>query len=184
MLGILGGTFDPVHNAHLAMARAALRELRLESILWIPTGAPPYRAAPIASGEHRVAMLRLAIAPEPRYAIDARELTPAATGYTVHTLQALREELPPGTALCLLMGADQYAKFPTWHRPHDVARLARIAVFGRPGCPAPPGVEVVPMAPLAISASDIRSRLARGEPIAGLVPEPVEDYILRHRLYR
>ncbi len=79
-VGILGGTFDPVHNAHLAIARAALERLDLGRILWIPTGAPPYRAAPVASASHRVAMLRLAIADEPRYAIDERELAARSLG--------------------------------------------------------------------------------------------------------
>jgi nicotinate-nucleotide adenylyltransferase len=181
--GILGGTFDPVHNAHVGMARAALRTLALQRLLWIPTGTPPYRRPPVASAAHRVAMLRLAIAGEPAYAIDERELAPGATGYTVDTLRSLRAELPAGAALYLLMGADQFAKLDAWHRPDEVKRLARIAVFERPGWPAP-GAEVIPMAPFAVSASDIRARVARGEPISGLVPRPVEDYISLHRLYR
>src|SRR5258708_32878731 len=93
MIGILGGTFDPVHNAHLAMAGAALRELGLDEILWIPTGAPGYRHAPIASAEHRLAMLKLALAGEPHYRIDIRELAPGASGYTVDTLKSLRSEI-------------------------------------------------------------------------------------------
>jgi nicotinate-nucleotide adenylyltransferase len=108
--GILGGTFDPVHNAHLAMARAALEALGLERVLFMPTGAPRYRTPAIAPGAQRVAMLRLAIAGEPRFAIDGRELAPGHSGYTIDTLAGFAERP------VLLLGADQYAKLETWHR--------------------------------------------------------------------
>jgi len=180
--GILGGTFDPVHNAHLAMARAALEHLKLDQVLFMPTGAPRYRTPAVASGEHRVAMLRLAIGDNDFYEIDARELAPGASGYTYDTLKELRLELGSATELWLLMGADQYAKFDTWHRPDDVRRLARIAVFARPGFSLK-NTSVIPMEPMAISASNIRARVARGEDIAALVPPAVADYIARERLY-
>ena len=93
-VGILGGTFDPVHNAHLAVASAALRALDLEKILWLPTGAPPYRPAPGAAAAHRVAMLKLAISAEPRYAVDERELRPAASGFTFDSISSLKNENP------------------------------------------------------------------------------------------
>jgi len=180
----LGGTFDPVHNAHLAMARAALDELELERILFMPTGAPRYRTPAVASGEHRVAMLRLALADDESCEIDARELAPGASGYTIDTLKELRLELGAATELWLLMGADQYAKLGTWHRPDDVKRLAKIAVVGRPGSTFHPGnVKVVPLAPLNVSASEIRARAGRGEDISALVPAAVADYIGRHGLY-
>jgi len=184
-IAVLGGTFDPVHNAHLAMARRALETLGVARVLWMPTGAPPYRPAPVASGEHRLAMLRLAIAGEPRYAIDARELAPGHSGYTVDTLRSLRAELGEDTELVLLMGADQYARRHSWHRWDEVTRLARIAVFARPGAPAPAdGVRVVPMPPMAVSASAIRAAIARGEDVSGLVPPAVLAYIREHGLYR
>jgi len=179
----LGGTFDPVHNAHLAMARAALDELKLETILFMPTGAPRYRTPAAASGEHRVAMLRLALADNDSYEIDARELAPGASGYTIDTLKELRLELGADTELWLLLGADQYAKLDTWHRPGDVKRLAKIAVFARPGISLHKGVAVIPMKPMQISASEIRARVARGEDISPLVPAAVADYLGRHRLY-
>jgi nicotinate-nucleotide adenylyltransferase len=183
-LAILGGTFDPVHNAHLAMAGAALEHLALDKLLFIPTGTPAYRRAPVASAQHRLAMLRLAVAGEPRYAIDERELAPGASAYTVDTLEKLRVELDPQTQLWLLMGADQYAKLDSWHRPRDVKRLARIAVFARPGIGLDDdNVERIPMRPLDISASDIRARAARGEDVSDVVPAPVANYIARERLY-
>lgn len=178
-LGVLGGTFDPVHNAHLAMARAALEHLRLERVLWMPTGSPKYRAPARTPAPHRVAMLRLAIAGEPRYAIDERELDPAHSGYTVDTLRSL------GGRAVLILGADQYAKLETWHRWREVLELADIAVCARPGWPLRDGrARLVPMAPLDISASDIRARLARGEDVSALLPPGVLEYIRRHGLYR
>ena len=183
-IAILGGTFDPVHNAHLAMARAALEHLPVDEVVFIPTGTPPYRKPPIASAAHRLAMLDLAIRGDSRLRIDRRELAPGASGYTVDTLRSLRAELPQGTEIHFLMGADQYDKLDAWHRPDEVRRLAKIAVFARPGHGARDGVRTIPMQPLAVSASDIRARAAGGGDLAGLVPPAVADYIREHRLYR
>jgi len=182
-VGLLGGTFDPVHNAHIAMARAALEALKLDRVLWLPTGNPGYRKAPVASGADRVAMLKLALANEPRYRVDERELQAGASGYTVDTLKALRHELA-GEKLYLLIGADQFAKFDSWRDPEEVKRLAELAVFLRPQIDIDPrGARVVPMKALEISASDIRARAARGEDLAGLVPAAVANYIESRRLY-
>lgn len=173
-----------MHNAHLAMAQAAIEHLGLEKILWIPTGAPRYRSPAVASAEHRLAMLRLALEGDARAEIDPRELAPGVSAYTVDTLRELRLERGD-TPLYLLMGADQYGKLPSWHRPRDVARLARIAVFERPGSPIQDAkVEKIPFTPMPVSASDIRARVARGEDISGLVPAPVANYIAEHGLYR
>ena len=165
------------------MARAALDKLKLEKILFMPTGTPRYRTPAVASGEHRVAMLRAALEDEPKYEIDARELVPGASGYTVDTLRELRLELGADTELWLLLGADQYAKLGAWHRPEDVKRLAKIAVFARPGSPAPHKVNVIALEPMNVSASEIRARVARGEDIAALVPPAVAGYIAQHGLY-
>jgi len=172
-----------VHHAHLAMARAALAHLKLDKCVFMPTGAPRYRAPAVASGEHRVAMLKLALAGNAACEIDARELAPGATGYTVDTLRELRLELGAGTEMWLLMGADQYARLDGWHRPHDVRQLARIAVFARPGFSIEGEIAVIPMQPMPISASEIRARVARGEDIGGLVPAAVAKYIAGQRLY-
>jgi nicotinate-nucleotide adenylyltransferase len=179
----LGGTFDPVHNAHLAMAQAALDGLRLDKLLFMPTGSPHYRTPAVASGEQRVAMLRLATEDEPRYEIDTRELAPGASGYTYDTLRELRLELGAATELWLLMGADQYSKLDSWYRPEDVKRLAKIAVFARPGIDLSKKVHLVPMKPMPISASEIRARAGRGEDISTLVPPAVANYVADHGLY-
>jgi nicotinate-nucleotide adenylyltransferase len=159
------------------MARAALEQLGLEQLLFIPTGTQSYRQPPVASGEQRVAMLKLAIAGEPRFAVDKRELLPNASGYTVDTLKLFDKPW-------LLMGADQYEKLDSWHRPDEVRRLSRIAVFARPGFEVSGKVKTIAMTPTDVSATDIRGRVSRGEDISTLVPAPVATYIAENRLYR
>ncbi len=182
-VGILGGTFDPVHDAHLAIARLALEQLELDQILWIPTGRPGYREPAVAPAAHRVAMLRLALAGEARYAIDERELGANASGFSYDTIKSLREERP-GAGFFLLMGADQYAKRAEWHRWADIEKLCQVAVVARPGSRLEASARTLRMAPLPISASEIRTRLGHGEDVTALLPAPVLDYIRRHGLYR
>ncbi|MBI1942232.1 MAG: nicotinate (nicotinamide) nucleotide adenylyltransferase [Betaproteobacteria bacterium] len=182
-IAILGGTFDPVHNAHLAIARAALEALRADRVLWLPTGAPPYRGAPVAPASHRLAMLKLALQGEARFALDERELAPGASGYTYDSLVALQKDFP-GRPLVLLMGADQYAKRATWHRWAEIERLCEIAVFARPGWKDSATAKAIPFAPQPISASDIRARVARSEDVSAMLPAAVLGYIRAHRLYR
>jgi len=190
--GILGGTFDPVHDAHLALARLALAELGLQQILWMPTGATAYRRPALAPAEDRVAMLRLALEGEPRggepqgpprHVIDERELRPGASGYTYDSVSALRRE-NPGCAFVLLMGSDQYEKRATWHRWPELEKLCDIAVAARPGSRIDAPVRILPMSPSPVSASEIRARVARGEAIASMVPRAVADYIRDKGLYR
>lgn len=184
-IGILGGSFDPVHNAHLSIARTALESLSLDRVVWIPSGTPPHRAAPLASAAQRIAMLELATACEPRFSIDAREIAKSTPGYTVETLEELRADLGAAADLVLLIGADQYARLDTWHRWQDLYTLARIAVFARPGLALAPSdrVTVVPCVPMDVSSSGIRRRIAAGEAPRGLLPDAVLDYIGRAGLY-
>jgi nicotinate-nucleotide adenylyltransferase len=138
-VGVLGGTFDPVHLAHLALARAARDRLHIPDIRWIPAGQPPHRTdsstAPRTAAAHRLAMVRAAIAGESGFSLDAAEVNSSAPSYTVHTLQRLRDELGPARPLVLLLGADAFLGLPRWHRWHEVFALAHLAVATRPGFP-------------------------------------------------
>lgn len=134
-LGILGGTFDPVHRAHVHLARAALKQLRLAGVLWVPAGQPWHRQAPRTSAAHRLAMVRLAVAGEPAFAVDDAEVLSDAPGYTVPTLERWRGLHGEKRSLVLLMGADAFLGLPGWHRWQDIFRLAHIAVAARPGAP-------------------------------------------------
>jgi len=166
------------------MARAATDHLKLHRLIFMPTGAPRYRTPAVASGTDRLAMLRLAFGEADSFEVDARELAPGASGYTVDTLRELRLELGADTPLWLLMGADQYSKLGSWHRPEDVRKLARIAVFARPGVVLEKNIDLVPMQPMSVSASEVRARVARGEDISGMVPAAVAQYIAEKGLYR
>jgi nicotinate-nucleotide adenylyltransferase len=163
------------------MARAALEHLRLDKVLWIPTGSPGYRQAPIASAADRLAMLRLALDGEARFELDERELAPQASGYTVDTLKALRAELGPKAELYLLIGADQYAKFHEWRSPEEIERLAKVVVFPRPGFPAKGAALVIPMPPMPHAGTAIRRGHAE---LASQVPPAVANYIDRKGLYQ
>lgn len=183
-VAILGGTFDPVHHAHLAIARAAREQLPAERVLWLPTGSPPYRGAPLASAADRVAMLRLALAGDGAQSIDTRELAPGASGFTYDSVLELTRE-QPGTDFVLVMGGDQYEKRATWHRWTELEKLCRIAVVERPGAPMPgAGLLRLALAPRDEASSTIRARVKRGEDISSLVPAPVRDYINQKGLYR
>ncbi len=132
-LGILGGTFDPVHRAHLNLARAALKQLRLASVLWIPAGLPSHRQPPHASAADRMAMVRLAIADHPGFAPDDVEALSATPSFTVPTLERLRGLHGTQRPFVLLLGADAFLGLPSWHRWRELFELAHIAVASRPG---------------------------------------------------
>jgi nicotinate-nucleotide adenylyltransferase len=187
---LFGGTFDPVHNAHLALAHAALATLGLDEVRWVPAGQPWQKARAITPALHRVTMLELALAGEPRFVLDRIELVREGPSVTLDTVKALRAA-EPGTAWTLLIGQDQYAGLHTWRGWQELLGLVTLAVANRPGFVQPPAEEVrraahhvVPLPMLDISASDIRRRVAAGEDISQLVPPEVAGYIARHGLYR
>ena len=192
-IGLFGGTFDPPHAAHLALARRALEDLALDELRWLPAGDPWQKTgagAAVSAAVHREAMLRVAIAGEPRFVLDRRELERAGPSYTLDTVREIAREAP-GAALFLVIGQDQLARLPTWHGWRELLGRVTLAVAGRPGAAAASDPEVaaaamqaVALPPMDISATDIRSRVRRGEPIASLVPPAVAGYIDRHRLYR
>ena len=191
--GLFGGSFDPPHLAHRALAEAALSQLALGRVVWMPAAQSPHKAGRVlASDADRVAMLRLQTAGEPRFEIDERELRRAGPSYTVDTLRALRTE-HPATDWWLVIGQDQYARFDTWHEWRAILALAGLAVAARDaqavapapglaGCPH--RVRVLALPPLPHSATAARSRSAAGQDVAALVGAPVARYIAHHHLYR
>ena len=131
-IGLLGGSFDPIHAGHVQLARDAMTQLGLERVLFVPAGLP-WQKGPATDSEHRVKMIELAIANEPDFALDRRELERPGPSYTVDTLEQLRDEFGPSRPLVLLIGADQLQRLDTWHRWQDLVGLAHVAVAQRPG---------------------------------------------------
>jgi nicotinate-nucleotide adenylyltransferase len=189
-LGLFGGTFDPPHDAHLALARAALEHLGLDAVHWVVAGQPWQKARAITPAVHREAMVRAAIDGEPRFVLDRTELERAGPSYTLDTVRALRAA-HPGAEWFLILGADQHAGLQSWHGWRELLSLVTLAVANRPGASPPIDPEVakvahrgVPLPLLDISATEIRARAARGLPLEGRVPPAVANYIDQHGLYR
>ncbi|MBI4408916.1 MAG: nicotinate (nicotinamide) nucleotide adenylyltransferase [Gemmatimonadetes bacterium] len=192
-LGVFGGSFDPPHLGHLIVAQDAALALSLDRVLFVPAAVPPHkRGQSLSAGEVRLEMTRAAIAGNPLFEASDVELTRTGPSYTIETLRELvtrtrgdAEEL----ALFLLMGVDQFREFHTWREPEEIARLASLAVFARAGEEIGwPGVDVafqpVPVTRVDVSSTDIRRRVAAGEPIRYLVPPGVEEIIRREGLYQ
>jgi nicotinate-nucleotide adenylyltransferase len=184
-VGVFGGTFDPVHVGHLAIALAALESVPLDRVLFVPVRRSPLKDRdPLASVADRVAMLEAAIAGEPRFALSRVELEREGVSYTVDTLEALRSE---GGELFLILGSDALADLARWRAPDRIRELSTILVAARPGAP-----EADPMhrarafdAPrLDISSRELRARAARGMSLRYLVPDAVWEHITKHRLYQ
>jgi nicotinate-nucleotide adenylyltransferase len=186
-LGLFGGSFDPVHCAHVALAAQSLRELRLDEIVWVPAGWPWQKSTDMASASHREAMVRLAIAGEPRFSLSRTELERDGPSYTFDTVAALQAERP-NAQWFLLIGEDQQAALPTWYRWSDLLARVTLVVAGRPAAerqaPVPDAQHVLTMPPMEVSSTEIRARLATGRAIDDLVPPTVASYIARHRLYQ
>ena len=185
--GVFGGSFDPVHRGHLAVARQAVAALKLDQVLFIPARTQPLKSrGPYAAPEHRVAMLKAAIEGHPAFLLDLRELGRSGPSYTVETLRELILERPQDQ-LFLLIGADAARDLPRWHEAEQVGQLATIAVVPRPGAllPAlPASMVTVTLDPVDVSATMVRTAAAAEQSIDQLVPKPVADYIAAHRLYR
>jgi nicotinate-nucleotide adenylyltransferase len=189
-IGLFGGSFDPVHNAHLALARLALQELALDELRWVPAGDAWQKARPLSDAAHRLAMLQAAIEGEPRFVLERCEIERDGPSYTLDTVCTL-QQLQPAARWWLLIGQDQYANIHTWHGFEELLRRVRLAVAGRPGVAAPADERVLAadtvwlqLPPMAVSASDIRERVAAGQDIDALVPSGVALYIRQHGLYR
>jgi nicotinate-nucleotide adenylyltransferase len=189
-LGILGGSFDPVHLGHLLVADDVREKLGLDRVLFVPTFCAGHRVAPVASYRHRCNMTRLATESWSGLEPFPVEDSLPVPSYTVNTLGAVRARFP-GASLYFLVGSDQYCVMAAWHKPLELVRLARLVVMSRPGVAAPallpghrPGrVVMLDVIAVAISAALVRGRLAKGRSVRYMLPEAVLEYISRHRLY-
>lgn len=207
-IGILGGTFDPIHYGHLKPAQEAMLALGLQQIRLMPNHIPPHRPQPVASSQQRLAMVHLAAGALSGFAVDDRELRRQSPSFTFDTLRQLRAELPD-TPLCFLMGMDSLISLPTWHRWRELTDYAHLVVSVRPGWDPcftdelqafilahqladhrhihqqlAGGLVMLENVPFAISASELRRQLAEGTLSRHWLPEPVAEYIEQEQIYR
>jgi nicotinate-nucleotide adenylyltransferase len=186
MIGVLGGSFDPVHHGHLIVGQVASETLGLDSLRFVPAREQPFKRGRHRSApEHRAAMLELALGGSAGMVLDRTELDRPPPSYTVHTLEELRRR-NPGSQLVLLLGADVASELSAWHQAERIPELARVVVFARPGSAVPGGwgiSQIIEVPVLDISATEIRRRVSRGQSIRYWVPDSVAEYITRHRLY-
>jgi nicotinate-nucleotide adenylyltransferase len=206
-IGVFGGTFDPVHFGHLRTAYEVMQAVPLAEVRFIPAADPPHRAAPLAPAQQRLALVRAAVADQPGFVVDDRELRRAGPSYSVLTLGELRAEYPD-VPVCLIMGMDAFQGLPTWHRWQELLELAHVVVAPRPGWTEPatglladllaarraPGrrallqraagyVHVEPVTQLEISSSELRELLAAGRDPRYLVPDAVRAELRRTQCY-
>ncbi|MBI3088515.1 MAG: nicotinate (nicotinamide) nucleotide adenylyltransferase [Candidatus Omnitrophica bacterium] len=183
-LGILGGTFNPIHLGHLLLAECAREQYALDQVWFMPTAVPPHKSARrLLDARHRLAMVRLAVRGHPAFRASDLELQLGGVSYTIRTIHALRRRVP-GARLFYLVGADLLAV--EWHRMDALRRLCTFAAAGRPGhaMRRVAGMRRIAMPQVDVSSSMIRGRIRRGQSIRYLVPDAVARYIARHRLYQ
>jgi nicotinate-nucleotide adenylyltransferase len=179
-IGVFGGQFDPPHNGHVAVVRAARDQLGLDRVLIVPSARPPHRPAPATPAETRFRLAQAAFAGEPGVEVSRMELDRDGPGYTVETLEALAG---PDRDLYLIVGADQLAAMGSWYRPQRLRELARIAVAGRPGSPPADGASRLLMEPVDVSSSAVRRMIGQGADVGAMVPAAVAEAIAREGLY-
>ena len=191
-VGLFGGSFDPVHLAHVALARVALEHLQLDELRWVPVGDAWQKQRTLSPAVHRAAMVELAIEGESRFVLEPCELARSGPSYTLETVKELQAREPTPCDWFLVIGQDQYAHFDSWHGWRELLDRVTLAVAGRAGVApraagklidTPHQVRYLPLPPMTISATEIRARVARHEPIDTLVPAEVARYIAQHRLY-
>ena len=197
-LGILGGTFDPIHYGHLLMAEQCREQCELDEIWFLPTGSPPHKQGlQITNGEIRAEMLELAIAGQPAFSVSRKEIEQQGTTYTFQTLEKLHEE-DPHRELYFLIGADSLADLPNWRKPSRIVELATVVAVNRGDRPLPSlkplreklgeaaaeRIQFVSMPGIDLSATDLRRCVKAGRSIRYTTPRAVEVYIEEHSLYR
>ncbi|MCL5074170.1 MAG: nicotinate-nucleotide adenylyltransferase [Chloroflexi bacterium] len=197
-IGVLGGTFDPIHYGHLVAAEEARHGLSLKEVLFVPAAQPPHKQRLVLSPPaDRLAMVSLAIASNPHFQLSYVDWERPGPHYSVDTVRLLQEELGTETEICFLVGLDSLVELPTWHEPQRLIEMCRVVVLTRPGYetfdvaslePWLPGasrrIQILAIPGMSISSSDLRQRVATGRPIKYQVPPEVEEYIYAHNLYR
>jgi nicotinate-nucleotide adenylyltransferase len=196
-IGLMGGSFDPVHCGHVALAEVAMRQLQLDQVRWIPAGQPWQKARQLAPAADRLAMVRAATAHDPRHVVDEIELKRSGPSYMLDTVRALQTEAPVTALWWLIIGQDQCANLPTWHGWTELLGRVGLAVAARGDslvavpeavrAAALHGIENLAMPPMPVSSTAIRARVAAGESPLVLAPElapaSVASYIADHHLY-
>jgi nicotinate-nucleotide adenylyltransferase len=196
-VGLLGGSFDPIHAGHLHIAQHACTHLGLDQVVFMPAGQPPHKLdQALTDPEHRFEMVRLALVGQRCFTLSRIDLDRPGPCYSVDTVRLLQDELGPQARIHFLIGADSLADLPTWYQPRRLLELCQVVVVGRPGHSvdlaalerrfpgAPPVILLKQMPPIDVSATEIRQRVAAGRSIEGLVPPAVAWYIDAHGLYR
>ncbi len=196
-VGVIGGTFDPIHNGHLAIAEEARARLGLTQVLFVPAGVPWLKGdRPVSAAEHRREMVRLATGGRPYFRLSAVDIDRPGLTYTVETIADLQSRLGAGAELFFILGWGSLSELPRWREPGRLIKMCRLVAVPRPGYPPPdlasleaaipgisPRVEILDKPEVDISATEIRRRVGQGLSIHDLVPEDVEGYIRQHRLY-
>ena len=193
-IGVLGGTFDPIHYGHLAAAEEARAKLNLREVIFVVAGLPPHKLdEEIAPAEDRYAMVELAVASNPHFSVSRIDIDRPGPSYTVDTIALLRQEWTE--EIYFIMGIDSLMEIDTWHQPQRLIQLCRLVAVERPGFvpnlerleAAVPGItartEIIDMPEVDISSTDLQRRVREGLPIKYQVPPEVEEYIYQHRLY-
>jgi nicotinate-nucleotide adenylyltransferase len=193
-IGVLGGTFDPIHFGHLAVAKAAIECANLDRVLFVPSAQPPHRTAAVAPAGDRFAMTNLAVQGEPRFEVSDVEVRRGGRSYTVDTLNELHRAFP-NDELFLILGWDAARLFRTWREPERVSELASLVTVDRPGMapPTPSELAILRLDPARVvtchvptpdvSGSALRRAIASGQPVTGQLPPAVERYIAERHLY-
>ena len=196
-VGVLGGTFDPIHNGHIIVAEEVRNRLNLDEILFVPAGQPWLKeGSPISVVEYRVQMVRLAIARHPYFKLATMEIDRSGPSYTVDTITELQTQLGVGDEFFFILGWDNLAQLPLWQEPSRLIKMCCLVAVPRPGYALPditsleaaiPGLSrslvLLDKPEIDIDATEIRKRVAQGLSIRHLVPEPVDEYIRKHELY-
>ncbi len=196
-IGVLGGTFDPIHNGHIIVAEGVKARLNLAEVIFVPAGQPWLKqGTPVSPAEHRAQMVRLAISERPYFKLTTVEIDRPGPTYTVDTIAELKAGLSAEDELFFILGWDSLAQLPRWKEPSRLINMCRLVAVTRPGYQLPdlksleaivPGLSqrliLLDRPEIDISAAEIRRRVAQGLSIRHLVPEPVDAYIKQHKLY-